>query len=169
MQNITPEYPTIKKTTSLSWKLVIKTTIRVGIILALLTLLKYDIEPAKYLLFFYLFILFFEPKLPAIFCLLLILILPFLIYLKKNDLAEYYAIGAYVFLAGGVISQIVRAKKSLRKILLPILNPIICYIFSVLLFLLIILSPLIKPNFIARCISLQSPEPCPWSFSLKAK
>ncbi len=122
----------------------IKTILRASILLILILLLLSGIEAIKYFLVFYLFILFFEPKASAVYFLILILILPFLIYFKKNAIAEYYAIGAYLLLSGGIIGHITRKSKLLEKILIPVLNNIICYLAVSLVFVFVLLLPFVE-------------------------
>jgi len=128
----------------LSKSIPIKTILRASILLISIVLLLSEIEAIKYFLVFYLFILFFEPKASAAYFLILILILPFLIYFKKNGIAEYYAIGAYLLLGGGIIGHITRKNKLLKKILMPVLNNTICYLAVSLIFAFVLLLPFVE-------------------------
>jgi len=73
-----------------------------------------------------------------------------LVYLQKNALAEYYAIGAYVFLGGGIIGYLIREKKILRKILMPITQEKVCHLITFIIFIFILLSPLILPKLLLK-------------------
>jgi len=121
--------------------ILIKTIIRLGVILIFSLLFLAGIEWMKYLLVFYLFILFFGSRISAVYFLILLLTLPFLVYFKKTNVAEYYAIGAYMFLAGEIAAHLAYKKLVFQKIFLPLKNNKVRAALLSLIFVLILILP----------------------------
>jgi len=89
----------------------IKIIIHVAIIFGLIYLCSINFFPAQLVLTIYFLVLFFELKIAAYFFLSFIFLLPFFVYNLRMDIAEHYAISAYIFLSGCVIDALLCRKK----------------------------------------------------------
>ena len=68
---------------------------------------------AEYVLSIYALALFFETTTSVYCCLFFVLLLPFFVYNLKMEIAEHYAVSAYVFLSGAVIYALARQNEFL--------------------------------------------------------
>lgn len=111
---------------------------RLVIIGILLFLYLVGVQFAQYVLVLYLLAILISVELSSVLVLVLLALIPFCVYFKWYILAEAFAVGAYMFFAGLLLSFVVRDRTNISKLIHTASDKKICNIATFLLFLYIL-------------------------------